>query len=413
MKIAGIIAEYNPFHTGHAYHIQKTKEQTDADTIIVVMSGSFVQRGAPAIFDKWSRTQMALQNGADLVIELPVLFATSSAETFAAAGVKLLNDTGVTDILSFGTETPNIENLQRVAAILATEPPLFRTLLKENLDKGFSFPVARSLALEILTGLDKNFFAKPNNILAMEYLKSLQLQKSDLLPIAIKRQGASYHDTKTKTIFASATGLRKAWNAGDMETIFTHTPKNCHTLFNQQLSLSKTPISLSDFTQALQYTLRCHTKKSLSLYNEVTEGLENRIFSTMETAFSYLDIVSTIQTKRYPQTKVQRMLLHILLGIQKTDVTDYTANGFSPYLRVLGFRKERDDLLSLLTKQSKIPILTNLKNADKILTEQGKKMLSLEKRATDLYAMASPGKHNWKPNQDFTRPMVIFSETKT
>ena len=219
MKIAGIIAEYNPFHTGHAYHIQKTRELTGADYIVVVMSGDFVQRGAPALYSKHLRTRMALLGGADLVFELPATHACESAEFFAQSAVGLLDGLGCVDVLSFGSESGDIEPFLKLGAFLATETPEYQNLLKEYLKKGESFPKARSLALqELLSDTDTDtgtFLQTPNNILGVEYCKALCRRNSPIRPFTVKREGNAYHEESLKEQFPSASAIRALWKSAD------------------------------------------------------------------------------------------------------------------------------------------------------------------------------------------------------
>jgi len=408
MKTVGIITEYNPFHKGHLLQIEKAKAISGADRVVVVMSGNFVQRGEPALLDKWTRTQMALLNGVDLVLELPVLYATASAEYFAMAAVKLLQDTGIVDILCFGSESGNLLDLQKMANILTNETLEFRQLLKKELDRGIVYPVARANAMGTIFPTSQNLLSSPNNILGIEYLKALSRLNSTITPITIKREGAGYHDNQIDQNLASATAIRKATSYNASFEALQHIPENCHELFQKKISIGMGPVFLQDFTASLHYCLRTMDAKEIQEVFEVTEGLENRILRSLDLHYEMKDILSYIKTKRYTQTRIQRILLHILLGIKTKDVDYFNLHGYSPYLRVLGFRKKQDHLLKELTTRSSIPVLTNLKKASEQLDDKGLFLLNMERVATDLYFMAAPNPLYRTPNQDYTTPMVMI-----
>ena len=408
MEVIGLIAEYNPFHNGHFYQIQKAKQITNAEAVIAVMSGNFVQRGEPAILDKWTRAHMALCSGIDIVIELPVIYATASAEYFAYAAVKLLHDTGIVTDICFGSELGEIAPLKQIAELLLQEPESFRNLLKQYLQSGISYASARSLALSQYYPPAKNILSQPNNILAVEYIKALMKLNSTICPHTIQRKG-HYHDT-TLHQMASATALREAISQNQREEIKQHIPPQCYDILCQKLSQGKAPIFLSDFTDALHYSIRTHTPEEIKNIFEVKEGLENRIYKAFDTQYSVNDIISFIKTKRYTQTHIQRILLHILLQIQKKDVIFFSQIK-SPYVRVLGFRREKQNILAML--KNRLPLLTNLKQYQNILDKKGQYLLSLEIKSTDIYFMASPNKIYRHLNQDFVQPMVMISPDKT
>ncbi|HIT87583.1 MAG TPA: nucleotidyltransferase [Candidatus Coprocola pullicola] len=408
MKILGIVAEYNPFHKGHAYQIQKAKELTKADAVIVVMSGNFVQRGEPALLDKWTRSHMALLNGADIVVELPVLYATASAEYFAHSAVKLFDDMGIVTDICFGSEIGSIEPLERIASLLLQEPPCFCSALKTELEKGVSYASARCTALAKIFPESQNILSHPNNILAIEYIKALKKLNSTILPHTICRKGADYHSTDiSSSTMASASAIRNALLEKNKNYIH-HIPKNCHSLFLDALEKGIAPIFLKDFTQAFHYSIRTKSADEIANIFEVTEGLENRIFKALNKYYEITDILSFVKTKRYSYTKIQRILLHILLNIQKDDVLFFNHTGYIPYIRILGFRKESQSILGLCKKYASIPILTNLKNADTILDARAKRMLNFDTKATDIYYMAMPNKTYSHIYQDFTTSMVMI-----
>lgn len=409
MKTLGIITEYNPFHKGHAYMIEEAKKRSGAERVIVVMSGSFVQRGEPALFDKWTRTQAALQNGADLVLELPFLFAAANAETFARGAVRTLQESGIVDILCFGSESGDLPALQEAARLMLNETEEFQRLLKKELDEGLSYPAARAKALQIVAEINSEILSSPNHILALEYLKALEYYSCTMQPMTILRKGDySSPSLQEEGGFASAGAIRKAILEGRITEALAQLPENTHELYQKAISLGTAPISWEGLTAALHYKLRMLSAEELQDISEVTEGLENRILRSIDGCYALSDIVDFIKTKRYTRTKIQRILLHTLLDVKEQEVSYYLDQLHLPYIRVLGFRKETSEILADLTDAAKCPVLTNLKKAPEILSEDGLALLALEKTATDLHTLAYPGSIYRAPNQDFTNPLVIL-----
>ncbi|WMI81738.1 nucleotidyltransferase [Anaerotignum sp. MB30-C6] len=408
MKTVGIITEYNPFHLGHQYMIEEAKKKSNADRVVVVMSGGFVQRGEPAFFDKWTRAKAALLNGVDMVLELPVLFATANAETFASAAVRILEDSGIVDVLCFGSESGNLTTLQEAAKLMTDETEEFRSLLKSNLDMGMSYPTARSKALETISNINSEILSQPNHILALEYLKALERYKCSMIPMTIRREGCGYHSTSLDNKFASASAIRKGILEDQVAEAFGQVPENCYELYGKTLSLGTAPVLWKNYAGALNYKLRTMSPEKLSQIFEVTEGLENRILRSIDECYEVEDIIDFIKSKRYTRTKIQRILLHILLDIKGAEVSYFMKKIHYPYIRVLGFRKEKADILGDLTMHSKCPVLSNLKKATEILDDDGLHLLALEKNATDLHAMTVPNPIYRGTNQDFTMPMAII-----
>lgn len=405
MRTLGIITEYNPFHRGHAYMLEQAKSKAGADRVVVLMSGSFVQRGEPAIFDKWTRAAAALKNGADLVLELPVPFATSHAEAFAGGAVRLLTESGIVDTLAFGSESGNLQELQAAAKILANETEEFQQLLKQLLAEGLSYPTARARALQALSQISSDILSKPNDILGLEYLKALST--SPIRPITIRRKGA-YHSPSLCDGYASASAIRNALAENRSTEAMAHLPANTHDFYHRDLSLGTAPVFWEALMPALHYKLRTTSAEELRSIAEVTEGLENRILHSIDSCYSFEDMIQFIKTKRYTRTRIQRILLHILLDMKETEVSYFLHLPRMPYVRVLGFRKKHSDILADLTEQAKCPVLLNLKRAPELLDADGLAMLALEKKATDLHALAYPNPMYRAPNQDFTKPLVIL-----
>lgn len=408
MKTVGIIAEYNPFHLGHQYMIEEAKKKCNADRVVVVMSGSFVQRGEPAFFDKWTRAKAALMHGADMVLELPVLFATANAETFASAAVRILEDTGIVDVLCFGSESGHLSMLQDAANFMIDETEEFRSILKTNLDTGMSYPTARSKALETISNINNEILNQPNDILALEYLKAIKRYQCTMIPMTILREGSAYHSTTLDTKFASASAIRKALLDKHMEEALKQVPKHCYDLYAKPISLGAAPVLWKDYAAALNYKLRTMSPNDVAEISEVAEGLENRILRSIDECYEVEDMISFIKSKRYTRTKIQRILLHILLDIKTTEVSYFMEKPHFPYIRVLGFHKDKANIVSDLTMQAKCPILTNLKKATDILDDDGLHLLTLEKNATDIHSMAAPNPMYRTTNHDFTVPLAIL-----
>lgn len=408
MKTVGIIAEYNPLHNGHKLHIEKSKEISKADYVIAVMSGNYVQRGEPAIIDKWNRTEMALKNGVDMVLELPVIFSSGSAEFFATGAVKTLEDTGLVNSICFGSEYGKINELKKIAHFFEEENTEFQFLLKQYLKEGLSYPSARMKACKQLTKFDYNILNSPNNILAVEYLKALIRLKSKIEPTTISREGAGYHCMTTQTQFASATAIRNALMQKDWDNIQKIVPDSSYCILKDCFSSGLAPVSLDFYYNILHYRLLTMSSNEIKEIFEVSEGLENRILHSVEQSNSLDDLVSCIKTKRYTHTKIKRILLHILLNIQSKDILSYHKKQHSPYIRVLGFRRSKVELLKKLTKTAMVPVITNLKNVEKQLDRDAMNLLELEMKATDLYFMNSPNKYYHRRSQDYKIPMVMI-----
>ena len=281
MNICGIIAEYNPFHNGHLYHIQETRKITDCDAVVAIMSGNFIQRGVPALFDKWTRTKMALNNGVDLVIELPLYYATSSAEYFAQGSISLLDGLGVIKNVSFGSSTSDIDTLKRIANVLFLEPDNYKKVLESELKRGTSFPIARCNALKIF--LKKEFDAKyiseiltdPNNILGIEYLKALLVSNSTIKPICIERVGGDYNSKTIVNHMCSATAIRELLYKNDIKAVEEVVPESCFEIINKEILNGKIPMFLHHFEKEILYSLRRSSIEDISSIADVTEGLEN------------------------------------------------------------------------------------------------------------------------------------------
>jgi len=367
MYAAGIIVEFNPFHMGHHVHIAETREITQCKYVIAVMSGNFVQRGEPAICDKWQRTKMALLNGVDVVVEIPVQYVISGADYFARGSVGLLHATGVVDALSFGSESGNLDEIVEAGNILAEEPAKYKEALRAGLDKGMSFAAAKGKALEYcLNNFTKGLLTMPNNGLAMEYCKALKLLGSTMNVYTTHRQQGG----------PSATKIRHGLLAGNDMTGLV--PKEVHQILQDICKFVK----LDDFSDIFKYLLYT------SIF-ELGEGLENR-FRRLCGEFSKIsDLLDAVKTKRYTYTRLQRAVLCILLGIDNMEI--YEKNGGLQYIRLLGFRKDAACLVGEMTRKASLPVVTSGAAMDRLISEGGlaAKMLMQELTAGDIYRIAS------------------------
>ena len=355
-NVLGIIAEYNPFHNGHLYQLNSSKSITNSDYSIAIISGNFTQRGDVAIVDKWTRAQMALENGIDLVIELPTVYAISSAENFASGAVKILDSLGIVNFLSFGSECNDISILSQVTDVLVDEPPEYKTLLSHELDKGVSFPKARERALMMYLNDVRRFasvLSSPNNILGIEYLKALKRQKSPMQPITIQRKDSKYNDDTipTDSQFASATALRKLCATHHSDILQRFMPEASYNLLSSAMENGNIVKSLSDFDKLIIYTLRKMTTDEIANLPDVSEGLEFAIKSAVNQCNTVSELLSIINTKRYTQTRLQRILLYAILGITKKDMQ--LSKTTKPYIRVLGFNDKGRELISEISKRNK------------------------------------------------------------
>lgn len=388
MKIIGIIAEYNPFHNGHAYQIEKIKKELHADFVIVAMSGDFVQRGAPAILDKYARAKMALFGGADLVLELPVLFATSSAENFAMAGVTLFDRLGCVDGICFGAETADLATLSSIAAVLAEEPKAYREKLTDALKNGLSYPSARALALSAFVPDAEHVLASPNNILAVEYLKAIARRHSSLNAYPIQREGASYHEetmsASSNTIRASATGIRNLLaNHSDYDLLADTMPQTALSVLKEYLATAPA-LDADCFSAQLGYQLLLHRADGFSNILDCNTEISNRLCKNSSKFSSFSEFCENNKSRDITYTRMSRILLHILLQLTK----DLEALGkeldFVPYARILGFRKS-GQLLSYIKEASSIPLISKLANAQKLLSPQAYTLLEKDIFAADFY----------------------------
>ena len=405
MKIAGIIAEYNPFHTGHAYHIQKTRELTGADYIVVVLSGDFVQRGAPALCSKHLRTRMALLGGADLVFELPSTHSCESAEFFAQNAVRLLDALGCVDTLSFGSESGTIEPFLKLGSFLSAETPEYRNLLKEYLKRGESFPKARSLTLQELLS-DANtgtFLQTPNNILGVEYCKALCRQNSPIQPLTVKREGNGYHDDSLNGEFPSASAIRALWKSANCKMSDTAVSSCFPPAISELLSQTFTCpqfLDEEDFSPYLRWLLFSSDKAQLTSYQDVTPDFVQRLFHTRDSYESWGQYAALLKTRELTYSRICRMLMHCLLQISHVPVLSYA--------RLLGFRRQAAPVLSELKKHSSIPVITKAADAASLLSDETAAVFSKNVEISNLYEAVWCEKYHTPFVHEYRKPLVIL-----
>ena len=403
--ILGIVSEYNPFHNGHLMHLQKSKELTHTDFTIAVMSGNFVQRGDTSIVDKWTKAEMALKSGVDLVIELPTLYAISSAENFADGAIKILNSLGIVDYVSFGSEIGEITPLDDVASVLYKEPKEFSSLITRQLRSGLSYPKARELAIQMYFGSSQKYIdvlENPNNILGIEYLKSLKRLKSPITPITLKRKYSDYNSNDIKSGIASATAIRTMLQKG--KNIHYVVPYETYELLEEKKKYGQIIPSLSIFSKEIIYTLRKMTLSEIATLPDVSEGLENKIKAAVNTSNNLEELILKIKSKRYTQSRIQRILLYALLNISEKDIA--MSKKQMPYIRVLGFNKNGKKIISAIANQNpKLQIIVSVKkfmenNTDKHLHT----MISKDIFASNVYTLGY--EYNSIANLDYTHKVV-------
>lgn len=440
MKVAGIIAEYNPFHNGHLYQLEQIKQQLGADHIVIAMSGDFVQRGEPAIYDKYTRTRMALNAGADLVLELPVCFATSSAEDFAMCGVSLLDKLGIVDVLCFGSECGELDRLSALASVLLKEPEAYQQQLKALLKQGFSYPLARNQALSTYLstfdahGFDTHDFhvydsdardldthdldvllSSSNNILGIEYLKALQARRSAITPFTIRRKGQDYNDAQLppQTGFPSATAIRNRLKETplDQKTLGLWTSylptATLEAVFLEDAASA--PVFLDDFSSLLQYCLLDFrfSQEQGSSYADFSPELAARLKPLTLNFATFSERIRQLKTKQYTYTRISRALLHLILGITNDEVQLGRALDHAPYARILGFKKSSAPLLGAIKKNAEIPLITKVADANTLLSPEAYALFSRDLYASHLYQSVVFQKGRRMKNE-YTKSVIVL-----
>ncbi len=407
-RVVGIIAEYNPFHNGHYYHMQKAKQEANADYCIAVISGNFTQRGDVSIVNKWAKAYMAICGGADLVIELPTIYSVSSAENFANGAIKILDSLKIVDSFAFGAEANDLATLNNIANVLNEEPKGYTNILNHELKKGISYPAARENAIMMYLNDIKryaNVMGNPNNILAVEYLKALKNQKSKLTPIMIKRQKVYYNEHRIVDGYASATGIRELLKNKEYSDVSKVVPRSTYQILGQQANNGRMILSLEKYQKEIIYALRKMTVEEIAELPDVSEGLENSIKNAANNCNNLTELINGIKSKRYTQTRIQRILIYALLGINKKMMEN--SKKIIPYTRILGFNSKGKMLISeIMNKNPKINMITSVKKyIDQNKNKQLAEILNVDIFATDVYTLGYD--YDSKANLDFTNNMII------
>ena len=447
MRVSSIISEYNPFHEGHKYHMKNAKKITNSDYTIVIMSGDYTQRGTPAIIDKYARTKQALLNGADLVLELPVCFATASAEGFAFGAVSILDKLGMVDSLIFGSECGDIDCIKNVADFLMNEPTEYKERLQFFLKQGLSFPKARANVLsEIFPDMDENFLSSSNNILGIEYCRALKRFNSSIVPMTITRKDNLYNDEKLAETgkLSSATAIRKVLLEKELpcttdahpdlpsasinfpyDRLGCHMPENSLDILKENWGISA-PVCNNDFSLLLKYKLLLETRETLVQYLDITTDLADRIYNNLNLYKDFDSFCDLLKTKEMTHTRISRSLLHVLLDMKKDEYELYKKGSFDKeyiwdeaiedskinhnygqYARILGFRKEASPLLHEIKKTSSIPLISKLSDSVKELDGVALSMLEKDIQAAHIYESVVADKFGREFRNEFRRQLVI------
>ncbi|MCC0694052.1 nucleotidyltransferase [Clostridioides sp. ES-S-0048-02] len=400
MNILGLIVEYNPFHNGHIYHLSKSIEKTNATHTVAIMSGNFLQRGEPALFDKYTRAKIAVENGVDLVIELPTMFACQSAEIFSHGAITILNSLNCISSVCFGSEEGNTDILYSIAEILANEPNEFKLLLKKYLDDGMLFPVARANSLfdyihqyensDLSQKTTKEQLLKilnsSNNILGIEYIKNLINLNSNIKPFTISRVQSEYNSKEIDNSICSATAIRTSLkencNISQLKKVI---PEKTYSILNEKIDNKFFPMFDELFFDTLK-TIILRDISNLKDYFEVNEGIENKIYKDIFTSNSLYELQLSIKSKRYTLTKIKRTLNNILLGIKKSDIHLVKDIDIVPYIRILAFNDKGREVLKEIKNKSNIDIINKFSNISFSLDDAiFKTLISYDIKSTNIY----------------------------
>ena len=398
MRIAGIIAEYDPFHKGHQAHIAATRAQDGghATHVVAVISGNFTQRGEPALIDKFHRAEMALDNGADLVLELPIPWAMAPAESFAAGGVAILNALGCIDVLSFGSECGDIATLQRLADL--PQHSEFQNTLRQMLSTGIPYAAAGQMAATTLLGEEAAaHLSTPNNTLGIEYIRAATLQNANWMYFTLQRKGTLHNESAPKQGFASASLIRERIRENKLDEALQFMPTASAAILKNAFESNHTAVCTHPLEIALLAHLRRMHEEDFLHLPWLSEGIENRLYNASRTAESYSDLLTEAKTRRYPMARLRRVLWSALLGIDATDCA-----GLPPYIRVLGMNARGREILNAASPT--LPLLTRTAQL-KDLDARCNRIFALECAATDLHALCMP--HPLPCGRDHTQKMIV------
>lgn len=394
MRTAAVICEYNPFHNGHAYHIQKTKEVTGADFIVALMSGNYVQRGAPAIMEKQIRTEAALLSGADLVIELPLWAATGSAPYFALGSITLLNHLGMIDSLSFGSECSDLQTLWEIASFFVESDELIQEKTAEYSRLGHSYPRAKELAHKDLIP-DPSWISiirQPNNILGLEYMKALISSKSPIRPYCIRRESSGHHDNFLHDSISSASAIRDSVTAKGLSEVLSQIPKELHPLYQKHFGVDF-PVTPDDFSLLLQSSL-CETSDYTKFWG-ISKDFSDRLCRIWAPNLSFTNLIQQCKTKNITWSRISRNLLHIMLGMTTEQYRILERMHMIPYFQILGFKKSSSRLIAELKQNTGVPMVRHLRKLNTPLTREQEELLAAERRANLLYQLVLGNKYHF------------------
>lgn len=433
MSVTAIVAEYNPFHKGHEYLINRAREITGADYVLVVMSGDFVQRGAPAVMDKYMRTETALISGADLVIELPTYYSTSSAEYFAKGAIAMIDSLDVVDSICFGCECDDMELLYELAEVSVYDKEQYDDLISEYMSEGLSYAKADAKAVcDIIASYDdkmkcrtlnyepselESILSSPNNTLAISYIKALISLESPIRAYGIKRLMSDYNDESIGALSSSA--VRKELIDGNFPPLKDQLSEEVYNYLSENIGLSF-PVCVDDFSQILIYrltniiygsgnNLKASGILKLTEYVDVSESLASRIINNLGEYKSFSQFIALLKTKDTTYLRISRALMHIILNIKKSNLQKYISNDYSLYARILGFNSESTGLLSIIKEYSRIPIISKLADADEVIDDElTKKLLNENTYASELFEHIVSMKFNTEFIPEYSRPIVII-----
>lgn len=414
MKTVGIIAEYNPFHNGHQFHIEEARKLTGADRVVVVMSGDYVQRGEPAVIDKYARTHMALEHGADAVFELPHYYALGSAEYFALGAVSLLDKLGIIDSVCFGSECGEISKLREIANVLLEEPADYQSFLKESLKEGLTFPAASAAAISHYFHDDSisEIISQPNNILGIYYMKALIKRGSNIAPYTLLRNGSHYSDDQlaevdsSKCALSSALAIRTALlQSGSLADLKAQLPEKGYDLLSNHINTTF-PITPNDFSMMLGYKLLNECEHGLTDYVDISDNLSDRICKEFRHYRSFSSFCEHLKTKDFTYARISRCLMHFLLNMKTDTLASYIRNDYISYARLLGFRTSTADLLAAAKSRGSLTLISKLADAKNILSPTALAMLEEDVYASHIYQIAVVSKFKTSAQNEYTRPII-------
>ncbi|ARK31111.1 nucleotidyltransferase [Halalkalibacter krulwichiae] len=404
MKAVGIVVEYNPFHNGHLYQVEQAKQATHADVVIAIMSASFLQRGEPAIVSKWFRTEMALSRGVDIVLELPYIYSTQKAETFANGAIAILKEVGV-EYINFGSESGDVDSFNQLSDFMHEHKDEFDQLVKKHIKKGYSYPRATTAAFQDLHPASNMLsLTEPNNILGFHYIKAIRDQHASIKATTTLRKQAQYHDAfVTGHAIASATSIRKALMDKDINEISHVMPEETFSLLNEYQRSYQLLHTWEHYFNMLQYKILSTPLTELRSIYECEEGLEYRMKDLIKDSMSFTELMERFKTKRYTWTRLQRLLTHILTNTTKTEMEEACSTYKPPYIRLLGMTQNGRSYLNKTKSDREVPIITKFSKASGIQKQ-------IEERVTNIYLSPLKKEHFIKEmKQEFSRSPIILN----